>query len=137
MELLDPVQCITITVNVDCFIWCTTDIDDNTPQSITAHLILAFLFHAVSKPTNGHVEIEGLTNILAGLKNSQQSCRWMQRKSLGSYTPTDTSGKTVISSSTENSSWTEQVYNNDPISLVFVSASKSAFDDFETERNHS
>lgn len=132
VELLDPVQCITITENVDCVIWCATDFDGNTPRSIAAPLNLAFLFRAISKPTKGRVEIEGLTNILAGLRNSQQSRRWMQRKSLGSFTDTDTSGKTVISSSTENSNSTGQAYNNDPISLVLVSASESAFDDFET-----
>lgn len=128
VELLDPVQCMTITENVDCVIWCATDFDGNIPRSIAAPLNLAFLFRAVSKPTKGRVEIEGLTNILAGLKNSQQSRRWMQRKSLES----STTGETGLSSSTGNSNLTEPARNNDPISLVLVSASESAFDDFET-----
>jgi hypothetical protein len=128
VELLDPVQCMTITENVDCVIWCATDFDGNIPRSIAAPLNLAFLFRAVSKPTKGRVEIEGLTNILAGLKNSQQSRRWMQRKSLES----STTGETGLSSSTGNSNLPEPARNNDPISLVLVSASESAFDDFET-----
>jgi hypothetical protein len=127
VELLDPVQCLTITENVDCVIWCATDFDGNIPRSIAAPLNLAFLLRAVSKPTKGRVEIEGLTNILSGLKNSQQSRRWMQRKSLESST-----GETVVSSSTGNSNLTEQASSNEPISLVLVSASESAFDDFET-----
>jgi Predicted nucleoside-diphosphate sugar epimerases len=71
VELLDPQQCRTITDGVDCVIWCATDFDGNRPRAI-ASLNLAFLFRAVADPTKGRVEIEGLMNILGGLKQSKQ-----------------------------------------------------------------
>ncbi len=135
VELLNPVQCITITENVDCVVWCATDFDGNVPRSISGPLNLAFLFRAVANPTKGRVEIEGLTNILAGLKNSVQSRRWQQRKT----TSSDSIASQLISSlsSPPTTTTTDMVdtrggSNKDPTSFVLISASETAFDDFET-----
>ena len=66
-ELLDPVQCQTITKDVDAIIWCATDFNGNAPRAVSG-LDFAFLFRAVASPTKGRVEIEGLENLLGALK---------------------------------------------------------------------
>lgn len=71
-ELLDPVQCNTITEGVDSVIWCATDFNRNQPRAISG-LDLAFLFRAVTVPDKGRVEVEGLRNILGGLKLARQA----------------------------------------------------------------
>lgn len=101
VELLDPVQCMTITEDVDSVVWCATDFDGNRPRAI-ASLNAAFLFRAVADPTKGRVEIEGLRNILGGLKQGKQNRNDLERGP------------------------------NDPISFVLISAEKEAFGDFET-----
>jgi len=57
VELLDPMQCMTITEDVDSVIWCATDFDGNRPKSV-ASLNAAFLFRAIASPTKARVEIE-------------------------------------------------------------------------------
>lgn len=70
-ELLDPVQCNTICEGVDSVIWCATDFNGNQPRAISGFNV-AFLFRAVASPTKGRVEVEGLRNILGGLKLAKQ-----------------------------------------------------------------
>ena len=101
VELLDPVQCQTITEGIDSIVWCATDFNGNRPRAISG-LNVAFLFRAVADPTKGRVEIEGLRNILGGLK--------MNRQNKGD-------GKAST---------------NDPINFVLVSAAPNAYKDFET-----
>lgn len=129
VELLDPVQCMTITEDVDCVIWCATDFNGNTPRAISG-LNAAFLFRAVADPTKGRVEIEGLRNILGGLKNSKQSRRW-NRDRVAASPGVEPYGTYEGSASTGTQS-TLLDRPSDPISFVLVSASESAFGDFET-----
>ena len=102
-ELLDPVQCNTICEGVDSVIWCATDFNGNQPRAISGFNV-AFLFRAVAAPTKGRVEIEGLRNILGGLKNAKQEQKWKGDAPNGKQ----------------------------PISFVHVSAAPDAFEDFET-----
>ena len=114
-ELLDPVQCNTITEGVDSVIYCATDFNGNTPRAVSG-LNVAFLFRAIADPTKGRVEIEGLRNILGGLKNNLQSQSWNEREGVESVFR-----ETPSTSST-----------NDPINFVLVSTAPYAFEDFET-----
>lgn len=114
MELLDPVQCQTVTEGMDCVIWCATDFNGNTPRAISG-LNIAFLFRAVADPTKGRVEVEGLRNILGGLKNGKQSTAWNERDG----EPSVFGGKPSKPS-------------NNPIDVVLVSTAPNAFEDFET-----
>ena len=75
VELLDPVQCETITEGVDSVLWCATDFNGNSPRAISG-LNVAFLFRAITDSTKGRVEIEGLQNILGGLKKNLQDRKW-------------------------------------------------------------
>ena len=113
VELLDPVQCNTITEGVDSIIYCATDFNGNTPRAISG-LNVAFLFRAIADPNKGRVEIEGLRNILGGLKNNLQSKAWNERDAV--QTPFE---------GTKSS-------RNDPINVVLVSTAPQAFQDFET-----
>ena len=126
VELLDPVQCMTITEGIDCVVWCATDFNGNKPRAVSG-LNIAFLFRAVSNPTKGRVEIEGLINVLSGLKNSKQSRKWNADRVIASPTSLDGRGRESFGRDT---SVLEKP--NDPTSFVLVSASDSAFDDFET-----
>lgn len=114
VELLDPVQCNTITEDVDSVVWCVTDFNGNTPRAVSG-LNIAFLFRAVADPTKGRVEIEGLRNILGGLKNAKQSKKWNKDLATSDAAPT---------SSLDGP--------NDPISFVLVSAAEDAFGEYET-----
>ena len=116
VELLDPVQCNTITEDVDAVVWCATDFNGNTPRAVSG-LNIAFLFRAVADPTKGRVEIEGLRNILGGLKNAKQSKRW--NKDLASSDAGDGASQSLDGP-------------NDPMSFVLVSAAEDAFGEFET-----
>jgi hypothetical protein len=127
VELLDPVQCMTITENVDSVIWCATDFNGNKPRAV-ASLNVAFLFRAVADPTKGRVEIEGLRNILGGLKNNKTSKRWNYPTSV---VGSDDSSKTSPSSAS-SSSISGLDRPNDPVSFVLVSSSEVSFDNFET-----
>lgn len=102
VELLDPVQCQTICEGVDAVIYCATDFNGNKPRALG--LDIAFLFRAVASPTKGRVEIEGLENMLGGLKLAKSE------------------GK---SDSRNNS-------ENNPIEFVLVSMVPEAYQDFET-----
>lgn len=106
-ELLDPVQCTTICEGVDSVIWCATDFNGNQPRAISG-LNVAFLFRAIAAPTKGRVEIEGLRNLLGGLKTQQQDARYRQ----GSST---TRGDVP-----------------QPLNVILVSTAPDALDDFET-----
>lgn len=118
VELLDPVQCATITEEVDTVVWCATDFNANQPRAI-ASLNAAFLFRAIASPTKGRVEIEGLTNILGGLKQAKQNERRIARLSGES-----SSGNIVDSSSLDGP--------NDPTSFIMVSPSPYIFKNYET-----
>jgi hypothetical protein len=103
-ELLDPVQCQTICEGVDSVIWCATDFNGNTPRAVSG-LNFAFLFRAIASPDKGRVEIEGLRNMLGGLKLAQ-----LERKRQGD----------APSSSKK------------PINFALVSTSPEAFGNYET-----
>lgn len=114
VELLDPVQCNTITEDVDSVVWCATDFNGNTPRAVSG-LNVAFLFRAIADPTKGRVEIEGLRNILGGLKNAKQSRKWSKDRAAGIE-----EGSASLDGP------------NDSLSFVMVSAAEEAFKDFET-----
>jgi len=105
-ELLDPVQCTTICEGVDSVIWCATDFNGNQPRAISG-LNVAFLFRAIAAPTKGRVEIEGLRNLLGGLKTQQQEARYQKGATAASEVP-------------------------QPMNVVLISAAGGAFEDFET-----
>mmetsp|Transcript_6734 Transcript_6734/g.8358 ORF Transcript_6734/g.8358 Transcript_6734/m.8358 type:complete len:427 (-) Transcript_6734:91-1371(-) len=117
VELLDPVQCQTITQDVDCIIWAATDFDGNTPRAV-AGFNPAFLFRAVAAPTKGRVEVEGLRNLLGGFKNAKQNERWKTEMRSGGVSSAGGSGGRSTAS--------------DPISFVLISASEDALSDYET-----
>ena len=81
-ELLDPVQCASIVEDVDAVIWCATDFNGNAPRAVSG-LNVAFLFRAVTNPTKGRVEIEGLQNLLGALKNAKQDRKWKNQRTSG------------------------------------------------------
>ena len=114
VELLDPVQCNTITEDVDSVVWCATDFNGNTPRAVSG-LNIAFLFRAIADPTKGRVEVEGLRNILGGLKNAKQSRKWSKDRAAGIE-----EGSASLDGP------------NDPLSFVMISAAEDAFSDFET-----
>jgi hypothetical protein len=105
-ELLDPVQCMSITEGCDAVVWCATDFDGNTPRALG--LNVALFFRAVADPKKGRVEVEGLQNMLGALKTAKQD-----KKRAGAVTGTDGSA-------------------NDPVNFVLVSTAPEAFEDFET-----
>mmetsp|Transcript_22629 Transcript_22629/g.27746 ORF Transcript_22629/g.27746 Transcript_22629/m.27746 type:complete len:449 (-) Transcript_22629:3-1349(-) len=115
VELLDPLQCTTITEDVDSVIWCATDFDGNRPKAI-ASLNAAFLFRAIAAPTKGRVEIEGLTNILGGLKQSKQNKIRLARFNNDS-------------NSREEGEFSDE---NEPTAFILVSTSPAALNEFET-----
>ncbi len=106
-ELLDPVQCQTVVEGCDSVIWCATDFNGNAPRAV-ASLNFAFLFRAVSRPTKGRVEVEGLENMLGALKVARQDAERKRR---------------LIGDSSQN---------NDPINFVHVSMAPGTYSDFET-----
>ena len=114
VELLDPLACQTVTEGIDSVIYCATDFNGNTPRAVSG-LNVAFLFRAVADPLKGRVEIEGLRNILGGLKQNKRNASGALDAILGKE-----SANTPTSSS------------NDPIEFVLVSAAPQAYQDFET-----
>lgn len=106
-------QCMTITEDVDSVIWCATDFDGNRPKAV-ASLNAAFLFRAIASPTKGRTEIEGLRNMLGGLKEAKQS-KIRQARFIG--TDSTEAAKDGV---------------NDPIAFVLVTSSPTALSDFET-----
>jgi len=113
VELLDPVQCMTLAEGVDSVIYCASDFDGNRPRAI-ASLNAAFLFRAIAAPTKGRVEIEGLTNMLGALKESNQNRIRIARMS------------------GEEEAINEASTDNRPTSFVLVSSSPNALGNFET-----
>lgn len=107
-ELLDPVQCTTICEGIDSVIWCATDFNGNQPRAVSG-LNIAFLFRAVASPTKGRVEIEGLRNLLGGLKTQKQEARY------------------TSSEFDSGDGGTPQALN-----VVVVSTTPESFQDFET-----
>ena len=84
---------------------------------------MAFLFRAAASPTKGRVEIEGLTNILGGLKQSKQDQRRKDR--LGGGSSTAGIGDGDLNSSSLDGP-------NDPTSFIMLSPAPNAFQEFET-----
>jgi len=126
VELLDPQQCTTITQGVDSIIWCATDFNGNAPRAVSS-LDLGLVFRAFANPTKGRVEIEGLSNILGGLKQSKMDTLRRNRLTMGSAeggTPTSEAGSSPSSSSFDGP--------NDPTSVVLVSSSPDVWMNFET-----
>mmetsp|Transcript_25042 Transcript_25042/g.38593 ORF Transcript_25042/g.38593 Transcript_25042/m.38593 type:complete len:441 (-) Transcript_25042:52-1374(-) len=121
VELLDPVQCMTITEGVDSVIWCATDFNGNKPRAVSG-LNVAFLFRAVADPTKGRVEVEGLRNMLGALKQNKQNRQWQ--------------GVSSSSSSNQDTASDNESNNNrkkgHPIEFVHVSTTPEAYKDFET-----
>ena len=115
VELLDPVQCQTITEDVDSVIWCATDFNGNAPRAVSG-LNMAFLFRAVASPTKGRVEIEGLQNILGALKLAKQ----------------DKVRRNALTSNNNNNGSSSLDGPNDPVSFVLLSTAEGAFTNFET-----
>lgn len=110
VELMDPLQCATITEDVDSVIWCATDFNGNKPRAVSG-LNIAFLFRAVADPTKGRVEIEGLQNILGGLKKNLQDRKWKTK---------------------DQESQSSLNKPSDPINFVLVSTAPAVFEEFET-----
>jgi len=111
VELMDPVQCQTITQNIDTVIFAATDFDGNAPRSIRS-LDVGLLFRAVMNPgqSKGVVETDGVYNILMGLKESKNNKRRQERLS----------GDDVSD-------------EGQPVSFVLVTAAETAFgQDFDT-----
>jgi hypothetical protein len=101
---------------VDTVIWCATDFNGNAPRAVSS-LNLAFLFRAVTAPSKGRVEIEGLQNMLGALKNAKQDRKWKQAART-------TSGSAVSARSEKDP--------NEPIDFVLVSMCPEAYENFET-----
>lgn len=122
VELLDPVQCTTITENVDCVIFTATDFNGNVPRAVSG-LNMAFLFRAIASPDKGRVEIEGLRNVLEGLTANRKSASWNMRR----FTP----GSRIREEDTE-----ENLQRKEPrpehMNVVYLSPAEQAFTDFET-----
>jgi hypothetical protein len=116
-ELLDPVQCSSIVEDskADIVVWCATDFNGNRPRAVSG-LNVAFLFRAVTDPTKGRVEVEGLSNMLGALKTARQE--EIQRKRVMGYDTT--------TASTSTGTVTK------PVDVLLVSVSPDALEDFET-----
>ena len=112
VELLDPVQVLTITEDVDAIIFCATDFEGNRPKAV-ASLNAAFLFRAVADPTKGRVEIEGVRNCLEGFLNGINQRKWKDRLEPGG--DVDSTKKKTC-----------------PTQFVLVSTAPDAFGGFET-----
>merc|ERR1712232_277244 len=110
VELLDPAQCAAVAGDVDCLVWCATDFNGNKPRAISG-LDIAFGFRAISNPTKGRVEIEGLRNILEALREEKLSKKFAD-----------------VRAGVDNTVNSE----NEATSVILVSAAENALDDFVT-----
>lgn len=108
----------------DAVIWCATDFNGNQPRAV-ASLNVALLFRAVSRPTKGRVEVEGLQNMLSALKRVKQDGRW---KRSGDEPPRQLQSSLVGG----NTSGNKNKAKNDPIEFVLVSITPEAYLDYET-----
>lgn len=131
VELLDPDQCRTITEGVDSVIWCATDFEGNRPKAV-ASLDIAFLFRAVASPTKTRCEIEGMVNILGGLKQSKVDRKRVERLTLSESNLNARSASGDLSTVEATSSSSTLDGDNDPISFVLVSPAPTALDNYET-----
>jgi len=113
VELLYPAQCMTITEGVDSVIWCATDFNGSTPRSVSS-LDFGLFTRAILSPTKGRIEIEGLTNILGGLKQYKINKKGTNR----------------VIGEDDGSSDLDGVH--DPNSVVLVSVAPDVLMDFET-----
>ena len=128
-ELLDPLQCDSIVNEndgVDCVIWCATDFNGNTPRAVSTNF--AFLFRAVTRPTKGRVEIEGLQNMLGALKKAQQDRVWQTNRVAASGGGAPSASSSATTSAIVN----KENVKNDPINFVLVSVDPEALGNFET-----
>jgi len=82
-------------------------------------LNVAFLFRAVTDPTKGRVEVEGLQNMLGALKTARQDAL-QRRRVMGGYDTSETSTATTVATVTK------------PVDILLVSVSPDALEDFET-----
>jgi nucleoside-diphosphate-sugar epimerase len=106
-ELLDPVQCQAVVEGCDAVVWCATDFNQNIPRAVSS-LNVALLFRAVSRPTKGRVDVEGVQNMMGAIKQDLQERR--RRR-----------GESVQSSSSSSI-----------VNFVLVSTSSDAYEDYET-----
>jgi NAD dependent epimerase/dehydratase family len=115
-ELLDPVQCNSIVEDsqADVVVWCATDFNGNRPRAVSG-LNVAFLFRAVTDPTKGRVEVEGLNNMLGAIKNARQDAV-RRNRILGGDSSQDTATAVVTK----------------PVDVLLVSIAPDALEDFET-----
>ncbi|KAG7373283.1 NAD dependent epimerase/dehydratase family protein [Nitzschia inconspicua] len=123
-ELLDPVQCNSIVEDsqADVVVWCATDFNGNRPRAVSG-LNIAFLFRAVSDPTKGRVEVEGLQNMLGAIKNVRQDA--LRRDRLFGNNVDDTGS--AVSTTTASSAVATK-----PVDVLLVSIAPDALEDFET-----
>eukprot|EP00591_Stephanopyxis_turris_P009449 CAMPEP_0195518342 /NCGR_PEP_ID=MMETSP0794_2-20130614/12689_1 /TAXON_ID=515487 /ORGANISM="Stephanopyxis turris, Strain CCMP 815" /LENGTH=433 /DNA_ID=CAMNT_0040647287 /DNA_START=112 /DNA_END=1413 /DNA_ORIENTATION=+ len=130
VELLDPIQCGTITEGVDSVIYCATDFNDNKPRAVSG-LNAAFLFRAIAAPDKGRVDVEGVMNVLGGLKNAKQGKSWERRNNAmaNAASMAAAAGEEEI----RRASGANMLDGpDDPTSFVLVSSSAQSFKDFET-----
>ncbi|KAL3922346.1 MAG: hypothetical protein SGILL_002256 [Bacillariaceae sp.] len=120
-ELLDPVQCNSIVEDskADVVVWCATDFNGNQPRAVSG-LNIAFLFRAVTDPTKGRVEVEGLQNMLGAIKTTRQE--EMQRNRMMGYDNNSSAGSTA----------TETPTATKPVDILLASIAPDALADFET-----
>jgi hypothetical protein len=124
-ELLDPVQCNSIMedTQADVVVWCATDFNGNRPRAVSG-LNLAFLFRAVTDPTKGRVEVEGLSNMLGAIKRRRQDA--LQQRRMFAERDTSSSSTTATTTTTLDSVVTK------PVDILLVSVAPDALEDFET-----
>jgi hypothetical protein len=107
-ELLDPVQCQSVVEGCDAVIWCATDFNQNVPRAVSS-LNVALLFRAVSRPTKGRVDVEGVQNMMGAIKQDLQERRRRRGESAQSALPSASI-----------------------VNFVLVSTSPDAYEDYET-----
>jgi hypothetical protein len=93
----------------DAVIWCATDFNQNVPRSVSS-LNVALLFRAVSRPTKGRVDVEGVQNMLGAIKQDLQE----RRRRRADNTSSSSSPSSPI------------------VNFVLVSTSPEAYEDYET-----
>lgn len=101
-------------------IWCATDFNDNSPRAISG-LNVAFLFRAIVDPTKGRVEIEGLQNMLGGLKKNLQNRNWKL-----------SGGVAAVAAAAEQRQQQGLSGPNDPTNFILVSPAPGIFGNSET-----
>lgn len=126
-ELLDPVQCNSIVQDsqADVVVWCATDFNGNRPRAVSG-LNIAFLFRAVTDPTKGRVEVEGLGNMLGAIKNTRQDAL-RRNRIFGNGSSMDEVGSLTTSTTTTSSTVATK-----PVDVLLVSIAPDALEDFET-----